>query len=920
MPERVHHAAVWRSNRTSRHRLRFIAIGAIGLGVLLAPWLAAASVHIVGWSREHVERVAVLPLRPTATSAAAAAVLLGSVVLWRKAGRRSTPLLESASPLLLVWLLVVPYLPGLADRFPLLLTLAGPLRWFVLLLAGLGCGWPALLAGWRWMAARVRLGPRAVFAVSLVLYLALGLLHARQVGPGGDEPHYLVITHSLLVDQDLAIENNHRLEHYRAFFDGYLPPHYLRRGLGGVIYSVHAPGLAALVLPAYALGGYPGVVVFLCVLAAWVARVVYELAEAVAGRAAAAITWAAVTLTVPFVPHAWLIYPELPATLIVAWTARWLWYAPPGQVWRWALRGAALALLPWLHTKFSLLLAMLTLTLLVRRAAGLRSALALIAPIGISLAGWLATFDALYGTPDPTVPYGSVRQAGLAWSNVPRGLLGLAFDQEFGLLLYSPIYWFVGVGAWRMLRRAELRGYAISLVAAAGALLVSVTTVYMWWGGWSAPARFLVPTLPLAAPLLAAALAGETTPGMTALARALLLVSVGIAAFLVGQPSALRAFNDRDGVGNLVEAVQGGAPLSAFLPSFLDVDWTAQGGRVLVWVAAAVAGGVGAAATTRLHGARRSFWMPVAGFLAFGLAFAMVGSTVALPADTRQLFVWLGRAQLLEVYDGDRTLVFRFPSMTRLDEKALLKEATLTVDPQREPPDEEGRLAGPFRLVPGDYLLRVWFHGTRRLEGELALARPRALGAVVRARGPFSNPTTIALRVPVPVDNLWLKTSTRELGRRLRWVALEPHRIEPKSTRAGLSHLYAIEHLDDGPSGYLLYLDRNAYPEDGRFWTVPGRTAEVWVAPSGARAVVLRLHVGPTAAAVDLTVRQERRTLHLPPWEPREVQVGVEPDERFVPVRVATMASFRPSDLDPRSQDVRQLGCHVEVRLLAQSP
>ena len=37
------------------------------------------------------------------------------------------------------------------------------------------------------------------------------------------------------------------------------------------------------------------------------------------------LTVAAVALTVPFVPHAWLIYPEMPAALVVAWAARWLW-------------------------------------------------------------------------------------------------------------------------------------------------------------------------------------------------------------------------------------------------------------------------------------------------------------------------------------------------------------------------------------------------------------------------------------------------------------------------------------------------------------------------------------------------------------------------------------------------------------------
>ncbi len=61
----------------------------------------------------------------------------------------------------------------------------------------------------------------AVFGGSLALYLVLGALHARAIGPGGDEPHYLVIAHSLLTDGDLQIENNHVERDYQAFWAGH---------------------------------------------------------------------------------------------------------------------------------------------------------------------------------------------------------------------------------------------------------------------------------------------------------------------------------------------------------------------------------------------------------------------------------------------------------------------------------------------------------------------------------------------------------------------------------------------------------------------------------------------------------------------------------------------------------------------------
>src|SRR5439155_17576186 len=166
----------------------------------------------------------------------------------------------ATAPLALLWAWVVQDAPWLPDRLPLLLVLAGPLRWAVA---------PAAIAGLvfrrvpviDWTKTPRR---RTVFAASLILYLIFGLRSARAIGPAGDEPHYLIIAQSLLADGDLQIENNHRNQEYRSFYTaGELRPDYMRRGANGRIYSIHAPGLPALLLPAYALGGYRAVVAIL---------------------------------------------------------------------------------------------------------------------------------------------------------------------------------------------------------------------------------------------------------------------------------------------------------------------------------------------------------------------------------------------------------------------------------------------------------------------------------------------------------------------------------------------------------------------------------------------------------------------------------------------------------------------------------
>ena len=53
---------------------------------------------------------------------------------------------------------------------------------------------------------------------------------------------------------------------------------------------------------------------------------------------------------------------------------------------------------------------------------------------------WIWSFYVLYGVFDPQIPYGDFPRFYVLVANIPRGVLGLLFDQKFGLLMYSPVY------------------------------------------------------------------------------------------------------------------------------------------------------------------------------------------------------------------------------------------------------------------------------------------------------------------------------------------------------------------------------------------------------------------------------------------------------------------------------------------------
>jgi hypothetical protein len=94
-------------------------------------------------------------------------------------------------------------------------------------------------------------------------------VHSRQqFTPAGDEPHYLLIAHSLVVDHDLKVSNNYEQADYLTYYAGPLRPHYAPPARDGSLYSGHAPGLPVLVAPALAIGGYRAVVLWVAAIAA----------------------------------------------------------------------------------------------------------------------------------------------------------------------------------------------------------------------------------------------------------------------------------------------------------------------------------------------------------------------------------------------------------------------------------------------------------------------------------------------------------------------------------------------------------------------------------------------------------------------------------------------------------------------------
>ena len=135
--------------------------------VAAAAYLIPATVHIVAWPSGGPVRIALLaPLSRLWWTLAASATLAGALLAACRGHQAHLDRLATASePLSLLFLWVVPFVPWLPDRAPLLLVLGGPLRWVILTCA---VAW-AIAQHAGIVVAAVRDTRTAVFVVSLVV-------------------------------------------------------------------------------------------------------------------------------------------------------------------------------------------------------------------------------------------------------------------------------------------------------------------------------------------------------------------------------------------------------------------------------------------------------------------------------------------------------------------------------------------------------------------------------------------------------------------------------------------------------------------------------------------------------------------------------------------------------------------------------
>ncbi len=861
-----------------------------GLAVGATAWVSLGVIALVDPVR--MTRVGALPplswLALLVLAGGAAGALLGPR-LWR-------------APLAL---LVLPWLPWLPWTAPAAFLLwDGPLEGAVWGVALAGAAWPRLRAVPADGLAVWTQSPRRAPWVAAALFAALALTAwgvARPRVPSGDEPHYLVITQSLIKDGDLRIENNHRAEHYLAYYGAVLKPDFIRRGTDRQIYSIHAPGVSAVVLPAFAVAGYLGAVVTVVAVGALGMAALWTLVFALTASVDAAwIGCAAVATSAPVLLHAFTIYPDPVggALTVVAVSALASLDTPAAAISgrRWIGVGAALAMLPWLHTRFALIAGALGLALVLRlwRAPARRRDLwrFLSVPVAAAVA-WFGYFFVIYGTPNPAAPYGTSPEGGLSF--IPAGVTGLLVDQQFGLFTTAPVL-VAGMAGLVVLAR-ERRRLTVELVAVVVPYMAVVARYPMWWGGHSAPARFLValaPVLGLPAGLLWAR--GSSTTRVVV--GMLLALSAGLTAALVGIDRGAFILRDRDGYEPLIDWLSRSADLTLALPSVHRDGMGPALADAALWLVS----GVAVVAAARLLARRQPRAAAVVSVLAAPAA-VMLATTLAwaghgrgAPTPNMSQMSWLarwtpGQAPTLVQLAPTRALTLD-DAPRRLNLGTSLRERRGTEEPLLRIPD----------VPAGDYDVFIEPRGAAAGSVTVRLGRQGLPMEQWTLDGRPAGYSGLMLRLPASAYSI---TVTGDAAARasVARLTLRPRTLAPRGAtqRALRSARYGAV--------VVFAMDDMAFMEPGAIWVRGERTAAFVVRVDEGHAATLRLTAGPVPNEVRLTAGAWTRTLALAAGQ--VVDVGL-PAEALAPaaLTVASRTGFRPSDHGP-SRDARPLGVFV---------
>ena len=667
-------------------------------------------------------------------------------------------------------------------------------------------------------------------------------------------------------------------------------------------------GIALIGMPAVSADAYHKVVWLFIGLTTVTAVLMWRWVLALTGsREAASIAWAAIFLGAPALFTGVSIYPEMPAAFCVMFALAWR-SEPSRTSVTWVdylLRGLAISVLPWLSIAYAPMAAALAVVLGLREVQNPRAVLALFVPLSVSLARWLGVHHAP------------------RFGNPLAGVLGLLFDQEFGVLIYAPALALGLVGVWQMCmaRDAMVRRRGRELALVFGVLLVSVGALAEWWGGPAPPGRPLVPALPLLGlPLAWAYLRAPEGSVRRSATQLLVLAGIAISFSMFLTEHGDLIVQDRDGSSRLLQWLTMLWPVWQAAPSIAAAGLRHAAGLIVLWTAVAVT----VAWVCRSNPLDR----PGASALAatMNVTAAVLIAVLIAPAVTRTEPASVtepharSRLPILDNFDSiarPHAIIYRpFAIVHAADIPPLM---TLAAEPGRRDCGQPVPvfLNACYALAAGDYRVEIGGLNTRDpVRGTVGLQVGR-IGLPLRewpVELPPGGTWNAEFSLPVDAEFVGFVTSASlSAAMALRITPLrivDKHNRELSVDRPSRIVLSAVGF----PSASIFLHDEDVDTERAGLWVRGYSTEYMTVSPNDPdKGVTLRVHSGAMPNIVTFETPTWGERVDLAPGTPRDVHLPAPARPGPFLLRVTTAKGFVPADVIPGSTDRRMLGCWIEI-------
>lgn len=409
------------------------------------------------------------------------------------------------------------------------------------------------------------------FFLPLAAYLAILPWSAHHRQPDGDEPYYLLVTHSLAYDRDADLTNNYAAGDWRHFMDRPIEPQPGDPvGPEGEKYSRHNELLPMALVPAYLIGGKMGALAtmaaFTALLAWMTLRLVRHYFPEHPGEALG--IWALTAFTPPLLLYSYQVWVEVPAALLAAAAIDRILSLDGQRSWgrkEWLGLGVPVLLLPLVKMRFLLIAAPLLLMGWLHAGKPRRPVFILGGMLALLAGGILLYNELLYSNPLKIHTWQEVDPNKYSLGSYLKGGFGLFYDAAFGLFGCAPV-WLLLLPATLLLalRRSRL---LLHLLALSLPYLVIVAPRIEWYGGWSPPFRYALIALPLLGIALIPLLADRGRAGARALLAGLGALTLVLALVWVAVPG--WTYNFADGRSYALDALSGRLDLDVtrFFPS-----------------------------------------------------------------------------------------------------------------------------------------------------------------------------------------------------------------------------------------------------------------------------------------------------------------------------------------------------------------